>query len=94
MAISQRHDPTNVVQFPFRPEHVGRVIVARELGYVPSDPDMLRDWYVAARRWMEDSSRREAEQRTELRSVRLSRAYWRRKAQGKKAAGAVMGGTS
>ncbi len=75
MAISQRDDPTNVVQFPFRREHLGCVIEARELGYVPSDPDTLRDWYVSVRRWLNDADRRGNELKRELRSVRLSRAY-------------------
>jgi hypothetical protein len=71
--------PGEVIRFPSRPGHFERVAASYDLGHVPTDPEMLRSWYVDCRRRLDQTHRQNAELRKELCSVRLSRAYWRRK---------------
>ncbi len=73
--------PGEVVCFPSRPGHFARVAASYDLGHVPTDLDGLRSWYADCRRRLQLAWTENEAMRKELRSVRLSRAYWRRKAE-------------
>ena len=71
----------NVVWMRQRPGRTPLMILEeRNVGYVPDDPDQLRHWYVTTRRLFERVDAKNQELRDELHRVRLSRAYWRRRA--------------